>query len=168
MRKKITATVIIVICIIMAGETITYTRIRVAHCPLVVVVVEYAHTDTQMASFERLYLPTYIYISIIYIFYFFLSIYSVVVVAAYYCSLTNCLPKSMRSFISFVCRYIIFFTLQTGFLTKPRFPSYWPHLAVTLLSYRYSWTLQIYSKYACARERIIVRIILHRADERVY
>lgn len=64
---------------------------------------------------------------IIYILYFFLSICSVVVVAAYYCSLTNCLTKPMRSFVSFVCRYI-FFTLQTGFLTKPRFPSYWPYL----------------------------------------
>jgi len=123
MRKKITAT-IIVISIIMAGETITYTRIRVAHCPLVVVVVEYPHTDTQMASFARD--STYIIYYYLYIILFSLNLF---------CRrsrrlllFADQLFNETDALICFVCLSIHFFTLQTGFITKPRFPPYWPYL----------------------------------------
>jgi len=70
-------------------------------------------------------------------YYFFFSICSVVIVTAYYCSLTNCLTKSMRSFVSFVCRYIFFllpskpaFSLNRGFLILILTPSF-GHIIIT-------------------------------------
>lgn len=130
-EEKITAT-IIMICIIMAGETITYTQIRVAHCPLVVVVVEYAHTDTQMASFVWHYTYTYIL-------YFFLL--------NFFCRhshrlllFADQLFNEIDALICFVCLSIHFFLpSKPAFSLNRGFLPYWPYLVVI-----YSRTLQIY------------------------
>jgi len=42
-----------------------------------------------------------------------------------------------------VCRYV-FFTLRTGFLTKPRLPYHWPHIAVISYTHKH---IKVHTQY---------------------